>query len=176
MGVPKHRLRLDTILHEARASEREANLDGALARYEEALALWRTGRFAVLLSDLHMPKLDGFELLRRLRLRSLPGLLIGPGTSFTLGILTRPQAEALLIRGAGDELMREVLTNISLPGSAVQWLEPDEDAPETSPAYGKRAIEGRATAYVCSGPQCSPPVTKANELLSMLQSLRLGGW
>jgi hypothetical protein len=80
----------------------------------------------------------------------------------------------VLIRGDGDELMREALTNISLPGTVVQWLDPDEDAPETSPAYGKRAIEGKATAYVCSGPQCSPPVTKAGELLSMLQSLRLG--
>jgi hypothetical protein len=80
----------------------------------------------------------------------------------------------VLIRGDGDELMREALTNVSLPGSAVQWLDQDEDAPETSPAYGKRAIEGKATAYICNGPQCSPPIAKASELLSMLQSMRLG--
>ncbi len=80
----------------------------------------------------------------------------------------------VLMRGEGDALMREALTNISLPGSAVQWLYKDDNAAETSPAFGKQAIDGKATAYICNGPQCSPPVTKAGDLLSMLQSMRLG--
>lgn len=39
MTVAGGRLRLDTILHEARASEREGELDAALRKYEEALHL-----------------------------------------------------------------------------------------------------------------------------------------
>jgi signal transduction histidine kinase/FixJ family two-component response regulator/HPt (histidine-containing phosphotransfer) domain-containing protein len=42
--------------------EADAATDG-----EEALARWQTGRYAVVLSDLHMPGLDGFEFVRLLR-------------------------------------------------------------------------------------------------------------
>ncbi len=34
---------------------------------EEALALWRKGDYALLLTDCHMPRLDGFELTRLIR-------------------------------------------------------------------------------------------------------------
>ena len=34
---------------------------------EEALALWRTGRFAILLTDLQMPKMDGYRLAANIR-------------------------------------------------------------------------------------------------------------
>jgi len=35
----------------------------------EALALWESGGYTVVLADLHMPTLDGFEMVRRLRAR-----------------------------------------------------------------------------------------------------------
>ncbi len=79
----------------------------------------------------------------------------------------------VLLRGAGEEVLREAMTTISLPGAVVQWLSANEDAPKNSPAHGKRAIEGRATAYVCNGPQCSPPVTDPKGLLAELKSGRL---
>jgi uncharacterized protein YyaL (SSP411 family) len=37
-----------------------------------------------------------------------------------------------------------------------------------------RAIEGKATAYICIGPQCSQPVTTADELLTALHRSRYG--
>ncbi|MCC6473598.1 MAG: response regulator, partial [Burkholderiales bacterium] len=33
----------------------------------EALRLWRQGEFALVLTDLHMPEMDGYELVRRIR-------------------------------------------------------------------------------------------------------------
>jgi uncharacterized protein YyaL (SSP411 family) len=79
----------------------------------------------------------------------------------------------VLIRGAGEEALRDALTHISLPGTVVQWLS-EKDAPaESSPAFGKRAIEGKATAYICIGPQCSPPVTGAEALLASLRGARI---
>jgi uncharacterized protein YyaL (SSP411 family) len=70
--------------------------------------------------------------------------------------------------------MRDALTYISLPGAVVEWFPEDASAPPGSPAFGMRAIGGKATAYVCIGPQCSPPVTNPDELLSVLHRNRYG--
>ncbi len=80
----------------------------------------------------------------------------------------------VLLRGTGEAALRDALTHISLPGSVIEWVAQDGAAPAGSPAFGKRAIEGRATAYLCIGPQCSPPVTSPEELLSTLRTSREG--
>ena len=41
-----------------------------------------------------------------------------------------------------------------------------------SPAHGKRAIEGKPTAYVCIGPQCSAPVTEPATLVEAVREGR----
>ncbi len=84
---------------------------------------------------------------------------------------TLPQ-HIVLIRGAGEASMRDALNHISLPGAVVQWLQDEARASESSPAFGKRAVQGKATAYVCVGPQCSPPVTTPDELLATLRGGR----
>ncbi len=78
----------------------------------------------------------------------------------------------VVMRGDGEAAMRDALTHISLPGAVVQWLSADGELSEHSPAFGKRAVEGKATAYICLGPQCSPPVSEPKELLAALQTNR----
>jgi uncharacterized protein len=85
----------------------------------------------------------------------------------------RPQ-HLVLLRGSGEAAMRDALTHISLPGTVVEWVAEDGAAPPNSPAFGKRAVEGRATAYLCVGPQCSAPVSSPEALLAALRSSRGG--
>jgi CheY-like chemotaxis protein/HPt (histidine-containing phosphotransfer) domain-containing protein len=39
----------------------------------EALGLWRANRYALLLTDLHMPEMDGYELVETIRREEAPG-------------------------------------------------------------------------------------------------------
>ena len=41
-----------------------------------------------------------------------------------------------------------------------------------SPAHGKHAIDGKPTAYVCIGPQCSAPVTEPAALVEAVRERR----
>ena len=83
----------------------------------------------------------------------------------------RPQ-HLVLLHGAGEAGMRDALNHISLPGTVVEWIAEDGAAPPGSPAAGKRAVGGRATAYLCVGPQCSPPVNSPETLLAALKGSR----
>jgi uncharacterized protein YyaL (SSP411 family) len=73
--------------------------------------------------------------------------------------------------GDGDEL-RRALFELSLPGAVVQELGEGEELPKGSPAHGKRAIDGKPTAYVCIGPQCSAPVTEPEALVAAVKEAR----
>ena len=44
--------------------------------------------------------------------------------------------------------------------------------PESSPTHGKTAIDGKPTAYVCIGPQCSLPATEPAELVETVKAAR----
>ena len=58
--------------------------------------------------------------------------------------------------------------SVSAPDRLVSVITPGADLPASHPAHGKRAIDGKATAYVCMGPVCGPPVTDADALKSSL--------
>jgi uncharacterized protein YyaL (SSP411 family) len=68
--------------------------------------------------------------------------------------------------------MRRALNDVSLPGAVVQEVREGEALPESSPAHGKTAIDGKATAYVCIGPQCSLPVTEPTALVEAVKVAR----
>jgi hypothetical protein len=50
----------------------------------------------------------------------------------------------------------------------VQRLAPGQELPVGHPAAAKVQLQGRATAYVCRGPQCSLALTEAGELAAEL--------
>ena len=43
--------------------------------------------------------------------------------------------------------------------------------PQGHPAHGKQALDGTATAYICPGQSCLPPITEAAALSQALDAL-----
>ncbi|MBN42528.1 MAG: thioredoxin domain-containing protein [Alphaproteobacteria bacterium] len=56
----------------------------------------------------------------------------------------------------------------SVPDRIVSVITPGATLPEGHPAGGKSKADGKATAYVCRGPVCSPPITDPNKLTGEL--------
>ena len=52
----------------------------------------------------------------------------------------------------GDAAVEEAPGSVAPPGIDPRWLE------------GREAVEGRSTAYICRGTQCSLPVTNPDDL------------
>ncbi|HEX2114371.1 MAG TPA: thioredoxin domain-containing protein, partial [Alphaproteobacteria bacterium] len=68
----------------------------------------------------------------------------------------------IVLAGGGEAaapLRHVVATAASLPNLILQQVPPDARLPESHPAHGKGAIDGKATVYVCEGPVCSAPLT-----------------
>lgn len=60
--------------------------------------------------------------------------------------------------------LRDVLRRVSLPTKIVQIVTGTEALPANHPAHGKPKVQGRATVYLCTSTQCSPPLTDANQV------------
>jgi uncharacterized protein YyaL (SSP411 family) len=74
--------------------------------------------------------------------------------------------------GSDAHGLRRALKEVSLPGAVVQEIRAGESLPASSPAHGKTAIDGKPTAYVCIGPQCSLPVTEPAKLVETIKAAR----
>jgi uncharacterized protein YyaL (SSP411 family) len=78
--------------------------------------------------------------------------------------------------GGDARELRRALSSVSLPGAVVQEVRAGDSLvsalPASSPARGKTAIVGKATAYVCIGPQCSLPVTEPAALVETVKAAR----
>ncbi len=67
----------------------------------------------------------------------------------------------------GDDLTKAAFS-IGNPNLIHTKLSPNTKLPKNHPAFGKSQIEDQPTAYVCKGQTCSPPHTKASELIKDL--------
>ncbi len=89
-----------------------------------------------------------------------------------------PSLVVLIVPEGGDALaLRAALRDVSLPGAVVQEVRAGDVGvggalPASSPAHGKTAIDGKPTAYVCIGRQCSLPVTEPTKLIDTIKAAR----
>jgi uncharacterized protein YyaL (SSP411 family) len=88
-----------------------------------------------------------------------------------------PALIVLIVPEGGDAReLRDALKDVSLPNAVVQEVRAGEQLPASSPAHGKTAIEGKPTAYVCIGPQCSLPVTEPAKLVETIKAARMAAF
>ncbi|WP_448205202.1 thioredoxin domain-containing protein [Azospirillum sp. sgz302134] len=70
--------------------------------------------------------------------------------------------------GADTAALRRAVLDRSLPNRILSVVAPDAVLPANHPAHGKGMQGGVATAYVCTGMTCSPPVTTPAALAEAL--------
>jgi PAS domain S-box-containing protein len=85
----------------------------------EALAFWRTGKFALLMTDCHMPKMDGFELTHAIRQEELKGTRL-PIIAITANAM-QGEAQRCLTQGMDDYLSKP-LRMVELAPLLNKWL------------------------------------------------------
>ncbi|MHB1240595.1 MAG: response regulator [Gammaproteobacteria bacterium] len=110
----------------------------------EALPLWRTGDYALVLSDLHMPEMDGYTLTAAIR-REEAGQRHTPVLALTANALL---GEANRARAAGmDDYLTKPLQLHVLSATLKKWLpvEARSDSPAAAP---RGAVNKRATQAV----------------------------
>ncbi|MDP1640435.1 MAG: hypothetical protein Q8L61_05925, partial [Hyphomicrobium sp.] len=72
----------------------------------------------------------------------------------------------------GGEKLIKVIRSISLPGALQYALDDASNGAALPGLRDKNAVNGRATAYVCIGPQCSPSLNEPAELAKTLKVQR----
>ncbi|MEI6204641.1 MAG: response regulator, partial [Enhydrobacter sp.] len=99
----------------------------------EALTLWRERPYALVLTDIHMPDMDGFELTRQIRAEEVVRGAQGSGRARTpIAALTanalKGEAERCLSAGMDDYLTKP-LTLDRLREAVARWTTPAAVAP-----------------------------------------------
>ncbi len=92
---------------------------------QAALELWRTNRFDILLSDLHMPELDGYELAQKIRAEEAEGHLPRlPILALTANALAGEEVRA---RECGmDDYLTKPIALEGLHAALKRWLSVSE--------------------------------------------------
>jgi PAS domain S-box-containing protein len=136
----------------------------------EGLERWRSGRFALLLSDVHMPRMDGYQLARAIREEEARrGLQRTPMVALTASAL-KGEAERCLAAGMDDYLAKPV--GIATLGASLQrWLPHTAAAAPLPMAQGasiQAANNLRAIAAEAGLPQLAHPPTLDPSVLADL--------
>jgi CheY-like chemotaxis protein len=87
----------------------------------QALLRWRSGDFALLLTDLHIPRLDGYELTAAIRREEVPGDCV-PIIAMTANAL-RAEKRRCLVAGM-DGCLTKPVPLVDLKEMLEAWLDP----------------------------------------------------
>ncbi|HQW60581.1 MAG TPA: ATP-binding protein, partial [Thermomonas sp.] len=125
----------------------------------EGLARWRSGRYSLLLSDVHMPHMDGYQLARAIREEEAQrGLPHTPIVALTASAL-KGEAERCLTAGMDDYMAKPV--GIATLGACLQrWLPHTAGAAPVPAAIGasiQAANNQRIIAREAGLPQLAHP-------------------
>ncbi len=128
-----------------------------------ALAQWRSGRFGLLLTDCHMPGMDGFALTAAIRAEEAPGLR-RPIIAVTANAM-RGEVQNCLACGMDDYLSKPLRLQ-ELGPMLAKWLPLANDVPSGLAAQPPQRVAPVATAAQDSGvPQPQPlPIWNAAAL------------
>jgi PAS domain S-box-containing protein len=108
-----------------------------------ALEKWRSGRFSLLLTDLHMPILDGYDLTRTIRAFESEFQRI-PILALTANALTGEDAKA---RDAGiDAYLTKPITLSKLRQELIHWLPNKDSASIPDPLQSHSVVSADAAA------------------------------
>ena len=103
-----------------------------------ALAMWRAGHYAVLLTDCHMPQMDGFELTDAIRRSEPPGTRL-PILAITANAL---QGEAQRCRERGmDDYLCKPLRLKELGPMLLKWMPQPQETPPALPIWDATTLE-----------------------------------
>ena len=109
----------------------------------EALARWRCGGHALLLTDLHMPEMDGYTLAAMVRAEESPGMRM-PIVALTANAL---RDEALRCRQAGmDGYVTKPVRLAQLKAEITRWLETPAPPGLKAAAAAAAAADAEAAA------------------------------
>ena len=112
---------------------------------EEGLGRWRAGAFALVLTDLHMPVMDGFGLVRAIRLEEAPGSRT-PVLAFSADVRIGQAGKA---RDAGfDAFLAKPMQLDGLRAVLARWL-------DIGAANAARRLAAQSPAATGAG---APPV------------------
>jgi uncharacterized protein len=82
------------------------------------------------------------------------------------------RAAQIVVIGTPDaddtKAMLRAVHGASVPNKVLSVLASGAELPENHPAWSKQSIGGHATAYICEGTVCSPPITDASTLATAL--------
>ena len=96
------------------------------------------------------------------------GLLTG-----ALDLLAPAHIVIVVPEGGDANALRRALADVSLPNAVVQEVRAGESVPDAiRRRTARQPIDGKPTAYVCIGPQCSAPVTEPAALVEAVREGR----
>ncbi len=87
--------------------------------------------------------------------------------------LATPQLLIIFASETGDDGLWAASTGLSVPGALEFRVSDDRVAVAAPILQGKKRKDGRSTAYLCIGPQCSAPVCDAETLSTALKEHRM---